>query len=216
MVSALLKLQAQKALLPILYRYPPFGLQPERLAVYLMGLLNRREMNLPVAEVGCHLGGTTVIAYTALRRTGWASSYTCFDTFGGFVDQQFKADAALGTPADKGKMFTANSSALVRGILDYHECPDVRLVQGDITTVPEKELAPRYGVVLLDIDLSEPTYIALQRFWPRLAAGGAIYVDDCPKNSDWKARKGYARFCADIGLAERYEFGLGILEKAAT
>lgn len=214
MITAL-KTQVKKALLPLIYRYPPTGLQPERLALYLMGLLNRRQLNLPVAEVGCHLGGTTAIAYTALRRTGWDSTYTCYDTFGGFVDDQFKADAALGTPADRQSLFSANSAGLVRSILNYHECQGVKLVQGDITTVPETALAPQYGVVLLDIDLSDPTHKALHRFWPRIAPGGAIFVDDCPESSDWKARRGYARFCREMGLIEKYEFGLGILERTS-
>lgn len=211
-----LKVEARKMLLPLIYRYPPFGLQPERLAVYLNGLLDRRVSNLAVAEVGCHLCGTTVIANKALRRTGWKGSYTCFDTFGGFVGDQFMIDATLGTPIKKKDMFSVNSMDLARRILDFHGCKEVRLVQGDITRVADEDLAEHYGVILLDIDLSEPTYKAMQRFWPRLAPGGVIFVDDCPEDGDWKARKGYAQFCAEIGVQEQYKFGLGILQKPLT
>jgi hypothetical protein len=55
---------------------------------------------------------------------------------------------------------------------------------------------------------------ALQRFWPRMVAGGAaIYVDDCPADYDWKARIGYEKFCGEAGLTPRYEYGLGVLYK---
>ena len=215
MVVNKLKLRARKLLLPIMYRYPPCGLQPERLAVYLNGILDRRSMNLAVAEIGCHLGGTTIFANKALRRTGWKGTYTCYDTFGGFVGEQFMVDAAMGTPMPKKNMFSKNSVRLVREILNFHGCNDVRLVPGDITKVQESDLAPSYAAILLDIDLSEPTYKALHIFWPRLAPGGVIYVDDCPEDGDWKARKGVADFCKDVGLKEQYKFGLGIVEKPA-
>jgi len=209
-----LKLIARTRFVSTLFRYPPTGLQPDRLATYITGLLERRHLNLPVAEVGCHLGGTSILAYRALRRNGWDSTYTCFDTFGGFMTDHFEADVALGTPSRLGKMFSLNSEGLVREITRHHGCAEIRLVQGDITRVPDDSLEPLYAGVLLDIDLSEPTYLALGRFWPRLAPGGVIYVDDCPAEGDWKARVGYKRFCEEHGLLERYEYGLGVLTKA--
>lgn len=208
-----LKLSLRKTFAPTLYRYPPTGLVPDRLATYITGLLDRRHLNLPVAEVGCHLAGTSILAYRALRRNGWTSSYTCFDTFGGFVPDQFETDAALGTPDRLKDMFGANSVSLVRTILDQHGCQDIGLVQGDITTVPDSKFEPFYSAVLLDMDLSVPTYEAMKRFWPRMASGGVIYVDDCPPDGDWKARVGYAQFCKEFDLPERYEYGLGVVGK---
>lgn len=208
-----IKLALRKRFPSTLYRYPPTGLVPDRLATYITGLLDRRHLNLPVAEVGCHLGGTSILAYRALRRNGWTSTYTCFDTYGGFVADQFDVDAALGTPTGLKDMFGENSVSLVRTILDQHGCPEIGMVQGDITKVRDDQLAESYSAVLLDMDLSEPTYLALHRFWPRIASGGIIYVDDCPEGGDWKARIGYARFCAEIGIPEHYEYGLGVARK---
>ena len=112
-------------------------------------------------------------------------------------------------------MFAANSKTLVQRILAYHEAPDVRLVEGDITQIADSALGGPYAVVLLDIDLSEPTYVALKRFWPLLSPGGAIYVDDCPEGKNWKARLGYQRFCREYGLPEVYEFGLGVVQRCS-
>ncbi|WP_395647910.1 class I SAM-dependent methyltransferase [Terricaulis sp.] len=212
---AVLKTLAKENLVPIIYRYPPSMLAPERLATYLHALLERRHLAGDVAEIGCNLGGTAAIAARMLKRTGWSGTYVCFDTFGGFVAEQFEQDVALGTEAHRADMFAANSKRLVERILAYHEAPEVRLVEGDITKIANAALGGPYAAVLLDIDLSEPTHVALNRFWPLLSPGGAIYVDDCPAGKNWKARVGYARFCAEQGLPERYEYGLGVVERPA-
>lgn len=198
---------------PIVFRYPPIGLQPERFATYLSGLLARKDLPGDVAEIGCNVGGTASVANRMLRRQGWKGRYICYDTFGGFVEEQFEADVKLGTQKKRAAMFDANSEALVRKVLTIHNSPEVELVKGDIATVSDSVLSAKYLAVLLDVDLSEPTYIALKRFWPRLVEGGIIYVDDCPEGYDWKARQGYAQFCQEFGLPERYEYGLGVVER---
>ena len=68
-----------------------------------------------------------------------------------------------------------------RKILDQHGVPEVQLVAGDVTRIDDARLSRSYSVILLDIDLADPTYAALKRFWPRMTEGGAIYVDDCPE-----------------------------------
>lgn len=208
-----LKTLLKVAGVPLIYRSPPFNLAPERLATYLSALLERTHVRGDVAEVGCHLGGTAAIAGRMLARLQWPGTYICYDTFGGFVGEQFDFDVQLGTPAAHRELFMANSAKLVRKILDYHGAHDVQLVKGDITKLPERDLSASYSVVLLDIDLSEPTYLALQRFWPRLASGGIILVDDCPERNSWKARAGYTRFCDEAGIEPQYRYGMGILEK---
>lgn len=212
-MSGLIRIRtaAKRVLAPVLYRFPPFGLQPERLATYLHGLLERKSLPGDVAEIGCNLGGTSAIAARMLRQVGWTHRYICYDTFGGFVSEQFEADVARGTEKNRRDMFSANSIGLVRKILDQHGVPEVELVPGDIATIPDQFLSDTYSAVLLDIDLADPTYIALKRFWPRLLSGGVIYVDDCPEGYNWKARVGYEQFCQEAGLTPRYEYGLGVL-----
>lgn len=209
-----LKAKAREMMIPLIYRYPPTGLQPDRLGVYLSEIMARASSKAAVAEIGCSLGGTTVLAFKALRRSGWKGEYICYDTFGGFVPEQFDADVKIGSPRRIGTMFQESSQQLVRKILNYHGCLEVQLVQGDITKVAKADLRDKYMAVLLDIDLSEPTYDALKIFWPRMEKGGIILVDDCPADSVWKARVGYARFCKEMKLKEVYRSGLGVLVKA--
>ena len=201
------------SLVPLLYRYPPSSLEPQRLAVFLHGLLEIDGVEGDVGEIGCNHGGTAVLAATLLKRIDSRKRYICYDTFGGFVDAQFEIDARSGTARAMRHDFSGNSIGLVRKILDFHRCQSVELVAGDITVLPEDQLLPRYAALPIDVDLSEPTYRSLQRFWPRMAPGGIIYVDDCPDHSDWRAREGYRRFCQEENLPETYRCGLGLLRK---
>jgi O-methyltransferase len=212
-MKELIRVVAKKALAPWIYKFPPFGLQPERLATYLHGLLERKGLQGDVAEIGCNLGGTSVIAARMLKRVGWTGRYICYDTFGGFVPEQFDSDVNRGTDEQRRNMFAANSVSLVRKILNQHGVPEVELVAGDITRIDEAQLSKSYSVILLDIDLADPTYLALKRFWPRMVPGGAVYVDDCPEGYNWKARVGYEKFCTELGLQPHYEYGLGVLYK---
>jgi hypothetical protein len=200
---------------PLLYRYPPIGLQPSELGVYLSELLNRANVHGDVAEVGCSVGGTACVASALVRKWSPEKSYTCFDTFSGFVPSQAEKDVSEGTPRDKTSTYSDNSIDLVRRILNMHGGESVRLIKGDISQVSMNTLSPAYSVVLLDVDLDEPTYAALKIFWPRLSQGGIILVDDCANDSEqvWRARFGYSRFCEEMGLDPEFRYGFGIVEK---
>lgn len=208
-----LKKLARTALTPLLYRYPPFTLAPERLYLFLHHLIETRNIPGAVVEIGCNLGGTAIIARKMLNRLGMDKRYICIDTFDGFIGAQFEADAARGTPVHHRTLFSGNSRLLVGRILDHHGCDDVTLIEGDVTTLPDTTLPDMCSIVLIDVDLTEPTSVSLRRFWPRLASGGVILVDDCAEHSSWKARAAYARFCEAEGLAQDYRYGMGLLVK---
>ena len=208
-----LKKIARSALAPLLYRYPPFTLAPERLYLFLHHLIETRDVPGAVVEIGCNLGGTAIVARKMLRRLDMNKRYICIDTFDGFVDSQFAADTAHGTPAHDRTMFSGNSRVLVGKIMDHHGVDDVTLIEGDITALPEADLPEACSVVLIDVDLTEPTLVSLQRFWPRVVSGGMILVDDCAEHSSWKARVAYTRFCEAEGLTPIFRYGMGLLVK---
>ena len=213
--NALQKTLLKRLFAPVLYRHPPIGLQPSELGVYLHELLVRSNVQGEIAEVGCSLGGTAVVASQLVRKYSPDKSYTCFDTFGGFVDEQFEKDRSLGTPADRADFYSSSSIRLVRRILDLHGCQEVRLVQGDISNISDAFLEEKYSVVLMDVDLAIPTYAGLKRFYPRLSQGGIILVDDCRQDPEqgWRAFLGYQQFCLEEGIEARVQYGFGILEK---
>lgn len=201
----------KRTLAPVIYKHPPFGLQPERLYVWLDALEQTRNLTGDVVEVGCNMAGTTVIAQKMLVQTGVEKRYVCIDTFGGFIEQQFSSDAKAGTPQHKLRDFSANSMSLVKAVLKQHGVRGVELVQADICSC--ESLPDRIAACLHDVDLSEPTYRGLMKIYPRLVPGGIICVDDCPEAYDWKARDGYIRFVTEVGLPQRYRYGMGLVQK---
>lgn len=211
-LSIACKVAARRALGPLLYRYPPVGLQPERLHEWLGVIKDTGGLPDAVLEVGCNLGGTAAVAARMMRRIGDERDYICIDTFGGFIPAQFAADVALGNNASNRDIFSANSTSLVRSILTRHGAAHVGLVQGDIVTLPDEALPDQISAVLIDVDLAEPVRVALERVFPRLVPGGIILVDDCPENYAWQARKGYEAFMGLHGLDPEYRYGLGIVQ----
>jgi hypothetical protein len=204
---------AKTLLRPLLYRYPPIGLQPERLQLWLRTLIETGPVDGDVIEVGCSLGGTAAFSWRMLRNLGIAKRYVCVDTFAGFVPSQFDDDLDRGNREANRWLFADNSRALVRAVLDQHGAQEVALVQGDIVTLPPSRLPSRLSAALLDVDLAVPIYEGLKKLYPRLAPGGVIAVDDCPERYDWQARQGYERFCLEAGIAPRYELGMGLVRR---
>ncbi len=192
---------------------PEAVLQPERLYQYLDALWQRRELPGAAVEIGCYRGGTSLMATRFLRRSGFPRRYIAYDTFGGFVSDQFQEDVKLGTPASFRRHFADNSLALVRRSLDRYDGKEIELVQGDIATLPDSALPDQIAVALVDVDLDVPVHRALERILPRMVKGGIVFVDDCPENYAWAgARVGYKRYVDSMNLPERYSMGLGIIE----
>lgn len=200
-------------LAPLIFRYPPVGLAPERLQVWLRTLIETKDVAGEVLEVGCSLGGTTMVSRRLLRNLVISKGYTCVDTFEGFDQGDFDKDIELGNVNRNRFMFADNSVSLVRKNLDRHGANDVKLIKGDISRIDGSLLPEKISAVLLDIDLAEPIYVGLQTIYARLSEGGIICVDDCLPNNDWQARDGYERFCKDAGIDPRYELGMGIISK---
>jgi len=200
----------------LLYPQPPVALQPERLRVYLNVLHERVGLDGDVVEVGCWLGGTAAIASRFLRRSGFKGKYVCIDTFDGFVAEQFEYDRVnFGVPESDRDIFDGNRESVLTRLLPLWGASEVELVRADIATIEPSRIPTRISACLMDVDLAIPIAEGLKRVWPNLTPGGIIVVDDCPPETSWAGAKvGYQRFVQSVGLAERYEAGFGIIEKA--
>ncbi|MFT7519334.1 MAG: O-methyltransferase [Kiritimatiellia bacterium] len=199
-------------LAPLLYRHPPVGLMPDRLYAWLHALTETANVPGAIVEVGCNVGGTAAVASRFLQRAGITREYVAIDTFDGFVPSQFQRDQELGNSATNRHVFRDNSRQLARYVIDRHG-GSVRLVTGDIVTMPDAELPDRIAAALIDVDLAEPVEAALERLWPRLLPGGVILVDDCPPTCDWQARRGYLTFAHRHGLDEQFRFDMARVQR---
>jgi len=208
----------KRLLAPIRYPQPVPELGVDRLYLYLDTLWHTRQIAGAVVEVGCFQCGTSAWAYRFLDEIGSARAYVCVDTFAGFVDEQFAGDVRLGTRASYRRGFKENSAALVRQLLDQWQCPSIELLEADIVALQPDRLPQQIAVALVDVDLDEPTFAALEKIYARLVPGGVVLVDDCsdaPTNPFRGARVGYERFVRGHGLPERFAFGMGRVDAHA-
>jgi len=166
-----------------------------------------------VVEIGCYLGATAALSARLLKEIGSQRQYIVIDTFGGFVEEQFESELKLGGAAALKHEFSGNTPELARWVMDKHGGADVKMVVGDVTTLPDSEIPSRISACLIDIDLAEPIFNALSRIYPRLVSGGVIIVDDCDDETLYKARIGYDRFIKEQGLSSEIKFGKGIVRR---
>jgi O-methyltransferase len=211
-----MRLWLKRALAPFLYRRPVPELPPERLYLLFDAIVQTRSLPGAIVEVGCFQCGTSAWAYRLMRALGLERPYLCVDTFGGFVESQFSHDVAVGTAPSRRTGFRVNSAAFVRGLLERWGVNGIQLLPADIVALPEAQLPDQIAVALLDVDLETPTYAALVKIYPRLAAGGIILVDDCSddaSNPFRGARVGFERFIRERGLPGQFTFGMGTITR---
>jgi O-methyltransferase len=199
------KRSARRLLATKLYPRPMSELHPGGLYAYLDALYQRRELEGAIVEVGCWLGGTAALAKRMMSRAGMQQPYVCIDTFGGFVPSQLAAEPAGSTGTTES--FASNSIDIVARLLRQWGAGDVRLIAGDIATLPDAAIPEQIAVALIDVDLKVPVYEGLRRIVPRLVPGGIVLVDDCA-DPDWPgARAGYEQFA----VTPEYFLGMGIV-----
>jgi O-methyltransferase len=204
----------RNTLIPRLQFSPAPGLEPERLYVYLDTLYEKRELDGSIVEIGAHRCGTAAIAFKFMKNIGKPKRYVCVDTFSGFVPRQFDHDVQLGTPDRMRHWFSGNSFPLVQRLLRNYECEEIELIDADIVLLDSETLPDRISVLLLDVDLYDPTYAALGKCYSKVTQGGIILVDDCLELTGWKgAMLAYRRFCEENGLPKIYIMGMGRIEK---
>ncbi len=206
-----IKRSLKRVMGPLIYRFPPSYLSPFGLHLWFACLLSTRDLDGVALEIGCYLGATAALSARYLAEIGSDRGYQVLDTFSGHIDEQVAGEVASGGTDRHRHDFSGNTPRLARWVMDRHGGASVKMIVGDITRMPERELPERIAACLLDIGLAEPTYVALRRIYPRMAAGGIIMVDDCDDRTDYKARLGYERFIAEMGLPHEITFGKGMV-----
>jgi O-methyltransferase len=127
-----------------------------------------RQYGIPgsVAEVGVYQGGfSQFISLFFPDRTLYL-----FDTFQGFDSEDLKNDA-----------YTLNqdfSLTSVEMVLEKMNHRDKCVVRAGRFPDSSEGLDDRFCFVSLDADLHKPIYAGLCYFWPRLNAGGYIFIHD--------------------------------------
>ena len=110
-----------------------------------------------------------------------------FDSFGGFPSVS-EADRAGAGVAEPGDFQTSSYEELMELIQVYDQdrflghIPKVQLIRGDATkTIPDfmrQNTHLLISLLFLDLDLYEPTKMALEQFLPRMPRGSVIAFDE--------------------------------------
>ncbi len=171
-------------------------------------------------EIGCYRGYTTVWLNRHLDAIAPARRYWAIDTFGGFVPADVAHERSV-----RGKDSAEDRRALDKFTVNSQRWFDHTMALNGITRVTSHAAAvqdfafpaeARFCYVLLDVDLYQPTKVALEKLWPQLSPGGIIVVDDCHAGHVYDgSRQALEEFCAARGLRfDVVELKLGVLRKA--
>jgi hypothetical protein len=152
----------------------------------------------------------------ALEPTNMTRRLYGFDSFGGFPSVSPR-DRPAQTGASVGDL-AADSYAELSELLKIYDAdrflghiPKARLIRGDVAeTIPEFVEANQHLVVsllFLDLDLYEPTLVALRNFLPRMPKGAVLAFDELD-NPLWPGETSAALDHVGLGRLElrRFEF----------
>jgi hypothetical protein len=142
----------------------------------------RRSLPVPghVAELGSWRGANLLFMAKLLRifDPHGPKQVHCFDSFAGL--QTFSDKDA--SEAEQRGTYLGNYEELIEMIALYEMEDDVVIHKGFVgDTLPplfDAQSALSFSLVYLDMDLYEPTLLALDQFHPRLSKGGMFVLDE--------------------------------------
>jgi len=143
--------------------------------------------NVPGAIVECGVFKGVSLARFAMFRelfeNNTSRAVVGFDVFGTFPETCFEADQGPRQAFINSAGAESISVEQMTEVLVQKKCHrNVELVRGDICkTVPEyaaKHPAFKIALLNLDTDIYEPSVAVLEHFWPRIACGGVLILDD--------------------------------------
>jgi O-methyltransferase len=154
-----------------------------------LGLAIQRVLDEPIegafAEVGVWRGETSAF----LHRAAPSRRLYLFDTFEGFPDRDLGA-------GEVDTRFRDTSQEAVRRRVG--PSTNVILRPGYVPDTLAGLEDERFAIVLLDLDLFEPTLASLEFFYERMAAGGYLVMHDYNNpESDWACKRAFDSFLAD-------------------
>lgn len=149
-----------------------------------------------VAELGVYKGQSSALLSFYAQKFG-RKMYLA-DTFQGFPEDQFAHEEDRGEAKRAAfKDITIESVRQVVG--DYS---GNRWVVGLFPdSVTDEMRDDRYAFVSVDCDIHDPTAAALRFFWPRMVAGGVIFVHDYSSGYWPGAKRAVDEFCAEQKVA---------------
>ena len=131
-------------------------------------------------ECGCWRGLSAIQIAAAIRRSGTPHSFLIFDSFEGLSEFREEDKAGPSYVAERElevrKTFVAGESIVRSNLEEFADFCEY--YAGWIPARFEEMKDRRFSFVHVDVDLHDPTRDCLDFFWPRLAVGGVLLIDD--------------------------------------
>lgn len=143
-----------------------------RLLTLWHAVRNVQGLHQAVAEVGTYRGGSAWFIAGALQHWQLNAPMYVIDTFSGHPDV---IEPALDGPHTTSTFADTSLDAVRQYLARF---PNIEIYPGEFTQVSTALADKVFGLVHLDVDLHQSAVATLQFFWPRLAVGGIIVVDD--------------------------------------
>lgn len=147
--------------------------------------INEKRLQGCIAELGVYKGDFAKY----MNKVFPNRTFYLFDTFEGFHEKDIETDIKAGYSSGK-QDFSNTSVEMVLNKMPYRENCIIR--QGWFPETAKGIEDERFVFVSLDTDLFEPIYTGLQFFYPRLQAGGGIFVHDF-NNCEYKGSSAAVR-----------------------
>lgn len=143
----------------------------------------RSELSGDFAECGCWRGHSTYLVADLLKSLGWQGRFWVFDSFEGGLsdkvaqDRVGRGDSSAEAAKRQKEKFASDYDEVRTALSPF---PFVSLHKGwipaafDVPGLSDQ----RFSLVHIDVDLYEPTRDSLEFFYPRMAPGGVVVIDD--------------------------------------
>ncbi|HEY7985620.1 MAG TPA: TylF/MycF/NovP-related O-methyltransferase [Methylophilaceae bacterium] len=144
-------------------------------------IASKRFPGLDIAECGVWKGHSAHMISGIFSRNGFSGKFHIFDSFEGGLSEKVEQDKNLTrnmTHAEiklEKEIFSSQETQVATVLAEFDF---VQLYPGWIPQRFADVANNNFSFVHIDVDLYEPTKDSLEFFWPRLAIGGFIVVDD--------------------------------------
>jgi O-methyltransferase len=155
--------------------------------------IKEREIQGNIAEAGVYRGGTGAL----LNRLFADRTLYLFDTFEGFDIKDIKVEREKSYSQGKAEF----ADTCVEIVMNKMPFPEKCIIKKGWFPESAKDVSDHFVFVSIDFDLYQPTYEALNFFYPMMVHGGYIFVHDYNHQKFPGAKKAVDRFAHEIGIS---------------
>ncbi len=162
------------------YRY---NVEPIQLATVINKIEETRDLPGSIVEIGVARGQTTRFIAEHVAQQGIKVKMYALDTFSSFVDDDVRVEVEQrGKKARDLEGFGYNDFDVWKKNFEQFEF--VTPIRADAKEFDFSSIAP-IKVAFLDVDLYQPTKMAMAKIYPHLVEGGWLLVDDVMSGNRW-------------------------------